>query len=281
MMSSVITKANKGRSPASQKLRSTKAKKAVSKKPQRPGKITAAPKSKKAVASKKKEASARKATPSSKKAAPKKKLARAAPSQKSVKTKKPVASGSKRVGAKAGRGTAKPAPPPKKAPSTLAAVQAFEQALKSFNRHDYASARSAFDALLQKFGDQSEIVARARTYLAICDQRLARAPAPPRNPDALYDQGVFLLNKGETREAIELFEKALRTEPRADHIHYSLSAAYARLADSTRALDALRRAISIRSVHRSHARRDPDFASLHTNEEFQRLTGFGFEFIEE
>ena len=45
--------------------------------------------------------------------------------------------------------------------------------------------------------------------------------------------------------------------------------------------DALRRAISLRSVHRSHARRDLDFASLHTNEDFQQLTGFGFDFDEE
>jgi hypothetical protein len=43
----------------------------------------------------------------------------------------------------------------------------------------------------------------------------------------------------------------------------------------------LRRAISIRNVHRSHARNDADFASLHTNEEFQQLTGFGFDFAEE
>jgi hypothetical protein len=62
---------------------------------------------------------------------------------------------------------------------------------------------------------------------------------------------------------------------------YSLAAAYARLNEPQRSLDSLRRAISIRNVHRSHARNDADFASLHTNEEFQQLTGFGFDFAEE
>lgn len=135
--------------------------------------------------------------------------------------------------------------------------------------------------MLEKFGEQHEVVARARTYLAICGQRLARAPSVPRNTDALYDQGVFELNNGNIRKAIELFEKGLKTEPRADHVLYSLAAAYSRLNEPPKALDALRRAISLRPVHRSHARRDLDFAGLHTNEEFQHLTGFGFDFTEE
>jgi tetratricopeptide (TPR) repeat protein len=150
-----------------------------------------------------------------------------------------------------------------------------------FNRQDFVSARSAFLSLLAKFSEQAEIVARVRTYLAICEQRLARAPSVPRNADALYNQGVFELNKGNPAEAIGLFEKALKVEPRADHIYYSLAAAYARLNNTPKALDALRRAIGIRPVHRSHARRDLDLASLRSNEDFQQLTGFGFDLVEE
>lgn len=150
-----------------------------------------------------------------------------------------------------------------------------------FNRQDFATAKSAFVGLLAKFGEQAEIVARVRTYLAICEQRLARSPSVPRNPDALYNQGVFQLNKGNTTEAIELFEKALKVEPRADHVYYSLAAAYARLDDAPKAMDALRRAIGIRAVHRSHARRDLDFYGLRSNEVFQQLTGFGFDLLDD
>jgi tetratricopeptide (TPR) repeat protein len=178
----------------------------------------------------------------------------------------------------------KPLPaPPKKPPSpgTLAAVRAFEQALRQFNRQDFAGAKSAFVGLLEKFSDQSEIVARVRTYLTICEQRLLRTPSVPRNVDALYNQGVFELNKGNTTESIELFEKALKVEPRADHVYYSLAAAYARLSNTPKALDALRRAIGIRPVQRSHARRDLDFVSLRSDEDFQQLTGFGFDLIDE
>jgi tetratricopeptide (TPR) repeat protein len=150
-----------------------------------------------------------------------------------------------------------------------------------FNRHDYGPAKSAFQGLQSKFGDEAEVVARARTYLAICEQRLGRAPAAPRNADALYDQGVFEFNRGGIREAVELFERALRVEPRADHVYFSLAAAHARLNDSQKALEALRRAIAIRPVHRSHARRDLDFANLRSNDDFQSLTGYGFDLIDE
>jgi tetratricopeptide (TPR) repeat protein len=185
---------------------------------------------------------------------------------------------------KASRLLPKPLPPPPKKPPTanaLAAVRAFEQALKVFNRHGFSEARSAFDALLEKFPDQAEVTAGARTYLAICEQRLSRAPSVPRDAESLYDQGVFQFNKGNTREAIDLYDKALRADPRADHVWYSLAAAYARQTDSSKALDALRRAIGIRSVHRSHARRDLDFAGLRTNHDFQQLTGFGFDLLDE
>lgn len=311
-MSSLITKATKRGLSASQKIRATKGKKAASRKPKRPGRITAAPKTKKPAIGKKlpqakksKQATAGKKLSSRtiKKAVPKKKsiavslvkrgkvVVAKRPSRQKAAAKLPAA---KKLAAKpqsrkvmlARRRALVPRPlpaPPKKppSPSTLAAVRAFEQALRLFNRQEFATAKSAFLSLLSKFAEQGEIVARVRTYLAICEQRLARAPSAPRNPDALYNQGVFQLNNGKTAEAIELFEKALKVEPRADHVYYSLAAAYARLNDAPKAMEALRRAIAIRPVHRSHARRDFDFAGLRGNEDFQQLTGFGFDLIDE
>lgn len=309
-MSGLITKTTKRRSPAPQKIRATKAKKSLARKPTRPGKITAKPKPKKATLGKKL-AVAKKANRtsvpkklavrSSRKVAKKIKKKAVSPSKRAkpgarkaltakTRASKPLAKTRakapvrKAVLARRRLLAPKPAPPPPKkppSPGTLAAVRAFEQALRLFNRHDFSGAKPAFESLLLKFAEQSEIVARARTYLAICDQKLARAPQVPRNADALYDQGIVEFNKGNTGEAIELFQKALKADPRADHVYYSLAAAHARLDDSAKALDALRRAIVIRPIHRSHARRDLDFAGLRNNESFQQLTGFGFDLIDE
>jgi tetratricopeptide (TPR) repeat protein len=320
-MSSLITKASKSRSSASKKIQAIKGKKAASRKPARPGRITAAPKAQKTAKNKKTVIAKKRLQPkksqqtvslkktSSRLAASAKKLTRKKTVAKPAasKSKRPVvASHPKKKVAKApvrkpvvSRAKAKsrrallarrrafapkPLPaPPKKPPSpgTLAAVRAFEQALRVFNRQDFVTAKSAFHSLLDKFADQADIVARVRTYLAICDQRLARTPSTPRNSDALYDRGVFEFNRGNTAEAIESFEKALKVEPRADHVLYSLAAAYARLNNVTKALEALRHAIGIRPAHRSHARRDLDFAGLRSDESFQQLTGFGFDLIHE
>lgn len=165
-------------------------------------------------------------------------------------------------------------------PEAAAAVRAFEHALKVFNRHDFSGAKLAFENILQRYGDQTEVVAGVRTYMAVCEQRLTRAPSVPRNAEGLYDRGVLECNRGNARDAIELFEKALKSEPRADHIMYSLAAAHARVGNVPKTLDYLRRAIAIRPVHRSHARRDPDFTSLHINDDFQQLVGLGLEFPE-
>lgn len=321
-MSSLSTKANKSRSSASKAVRAIKGKKAASRKPARPGTITAAPKTSKAEKAsrvqKSKKAAIEKKNPSkgkqpialkktanrsasvAKKLTPKKTNASVSKSKRTVaagskthvvKTpaRKPVSAAAKAKSRKAllaRRRAFAPRPmpaPPKKPPSpgTLAAVRAFEQALRLFNRQDFVTAKKAFDGLLDKFADQADIVARVRTYLAICDQRLARTPSTPRNSDALYDRGVFEFNRGNTAEAIESFEKALKVEPRADHVFYSLAAAYARLNNVTKALEALRHAIGIRPAHRPHARRDLDFAGLRSDESFQQLTGFGFDLVHE
>src|SRR6185369_10828718 len=220
MMSSLITKTNKSRSPASQKVRTTKAKKVADKKPQRPGKITASPKAKKAAPAKNKKsvAPSKKAAAASKKSPPKKmaKAAAVKPVKKQLAKVTPRPAPAKRAPKPVT--PAKAVQPAKKAAasSSLQAVKAFEQALRLFNRHDYAGAKEAFEGLLTRFSEQADIIAPARTYIAICDQRMARAPVVPRNADALYDQGVVQLNKGNFAEAVGLFEKGLKVEPRAD-----------------------------------------------------------------
>src|SRR5207302_5817337 len=240
--------------------KATRGKKATTRKPVRPGRITATPKTKKHPQAKTDRRPKKLNTKAAKPAAKKKittakKVAGISHARKAA-VAKPRVTGkptqklrSKRALLARRRALApKPIPaPPKRPPSpgTLAAVRAFEQALRLFNRQDFSAARPVFASLIEKFAEQAEIVARVRTYLSICEQRLARTPTVPRNSDALYNQGVFEFNKGNTKEAIELFEKALKAEPRADHVYYSLAAAYARLDNVQKALDALRHAIGI------------------------------------
>jgi tetratricopeptide (TPR) repeat protein len=162
-------------------------------------------------------------------------------------------------------------PPPQPTFDEAAALSAFESAHKEFTRGRFAEARNQFRALVDKYPTVSEVTARARTYLAVAEARLRTELAPPRDADSLYDRGVIELNRGEYVAAQELFERALKREPDAAHIHYGLAATRARLGAIDTALKSLRRALDLQPKLRIRAQRDSDLNSLRSDPEFEQL----------
>src|SRR5262249_53525164 len=104
-----------------------------------------------------------------------------------------------------------PEPPRRQLPSAV--LRAFEQAVKVFNRRQFAEAKAMFENLQPRFPNEVEIIARAQTFIQVCDQKLAHTKTLPRNADELYDRGVFALNIGDFTQARTFFEKALRLRP--------------------------------------------------------------------
>jgi tetratricopeptide (TPR) repeat protein len=162
-------------------------------------------------------------------------------------------------------------PPPQPTFDEAAALSAFESAHKEFTRGRFAEARNQFRVLVDKYPTVSEVAARARTYLTIAESRLRTELAPPRDADSLYDRGVIELNRGEYVAAQELFERALKREPEAAHIHYGLAASRARLGAIDTALKSLRRALDLQPNLRIRAQRDMDLNSLRSDPEFEQL----------
>jgi len=158
-----------------------------------------------------------------------------------------------------------------------AALKAFESAHREFTRGHFSEARLKFRALLDKYANVSEVAARARTYLAVAEARLRGDLALPRDADSLYDRGVIELNRGEYVAAQELFERALRREPEAAHIHYGLAATRARLGAIDTALESLRRALDLQPKLRIRAQRDQDLNPLRSDPEFDLLVFAGRE----
>jgi tetratricopeptide (TPR) repeat protein len=111
------------------------------------------------------------------------------------------------------------------------------------------------------------------SYLRICDSRLTAPPRAPQTPDALYDQGVLEMNRAHFDAAIEYFKRALKSQPHQPHVLYSLAAAQVRSGKADEGLETLERAVEAKEINRSHARNDPDFASLRSDERFQELVG--------
>lgn len=173
----------------------------------------------------------------------------------------------------AARAQRAPTPPPQRQPTQdeSAALRIFERAHKEFTRGRFAEARNQFRALLDKFSQVSEVAARARTYLAIAESRLRTESMLPRDADSLYDRGVIELNRGEYVAAQEMFERALKREPEAAHIHYGLAATRARLGSVDLALQSLQRALDLQPNLRVRAQHDQDLTALRNDPDFDKL----------
>jgi tetratricopeptide (TPR) repeat protein len=165
-----------------------------------------------------------------------------------------------------------PQEPPRRQVSS-AVLRAFEQAVKAFNRRQYAEAKPMFENLQTRFPNEVEIIARAQTYIQVCNQKLAHASSTPRNADELYDRGVFALNIGDFTQARTFFEKALRLRPDEPYLLYSLAATHAQTGAHDQALDYLNRSIQIQPRFRSQALNDMDFSGLRENKRFLQLLG--------
>lgn len=166
-----------------------------------------------------------------------------------------------------------PTPPPPKPPTQdeSAALVAFERAHKEFVRGRFAEARNQFRVLVDKYSQVAEVAARARTYLAIAESRLRTESILPRDADSLYDRGVIELNRGEYVAAQEMFERALKREPEAAHIHYGLAATRARLGSIDLALESLQKALDLQPNLRVRAQHDHDLNPLRNDPDFDRL----------
>jgi tetratricopeptide (TPR) repeat protein len=166
-----------------------------------------------------------------------------------------------------------PPPPPPRQPTQdeSAALAAFERAHREFVRGRFAEARNQFRILLDKFSQVAEVAARSRTYLAVAESRLRTESMLPRDADSLYDRGVIELNRGEYVAAQEMFERALKREPEAAHIHYGLAATRARLGSIDLALESLQRALDLQPSLRVRAQHDHDLNPLRNDPDFDRL----------
>ena len=267
----------------------SKAKRAAAKPAKRVAKVSARPKAKRASAAKSSarplarkpakaaKVAAKKTAPKprpkpvtkAKKAAPKP-VARKAASAKKV-TASRVKKTQKLAAVRAVRPTPAPAPPRQPTQDESAALGAFERAHKEFVRGRFAEARNQFRVLVDKYSQVSEVAARARTYLAIAESRLRTESMLPRDADSLYDRGVIELNRGEYVAAQEMFERALKREPEAAHIHYGLAATRARLGSIDLALESLQRALDLQPNLRVRAQHDHDLNPLRNDPDFDRL----------
>jgi tetratricopeptide (TPR) repeat protein len=158
-------------------------------------------------------------------------------------------------------------------PRTKAAVKLFAEATRHFYREDFSRAKEVFEKLAN--GAPSEIAARARVRIRLCDRRLSRSGPAPRTPTDYYNLGVAEINARDLERAIEHLTKADKAAPRRDEIQYALAAARSLQGNVEAALEHLKTAITLRPENRFLAQHDGDFEPLRSDPRFRSLLRSG------
>ncbi len=157
--------------------------------------------------------------------------------------------------------------------TTSAALAMLGKGVELIFQKDFKKAKSELKALLEAYPGELDILARARSYIQICDREEASLKKPQITSDQLYSLGVMVHNKANYDAAISYFLQSLEKHPDADYIYYSVAASQAMKGDLVNAIDNLRRAIELNEDSRIYAKNDSDFSALQAKKEFVDLIG--------
>jgi tetratricopeptide (TPR) repeat protein len=158
--------------------------------------------------------------------------------------------------------------------ATAAALTLLEKGIKLIYQKDFKKARIELKSLLADYPGESEILARARIYLQICEREETAHRKPVIGNDQLYALGVIEHNRGNYDKAISHFRNSLDKHQQSDHIFYSLAASLAMKGEIAEALRNLQKAVELNEENRVYAKNDSDFTPLHGQKEFDDLVGW-------
>ena len=158
--------------------------------------------------------------------------------------------------------------------TTASALAQLEKGIESIYRKDFKKAFAELKSLIEKYPNETEITASARSYIDICIRNEARHKKPAMaTHNQTYAMGIMEHNKANYDKAIAHFQQSLEKYPCADYIYYSIAASLALKGDVSAAIENLRKAVELNRDSRIHAKNDPDFTALEGNTEFFELIG--------
>ena len=145
--------------------------------------------------------------------------------------------------------------------------------MRALQRHDYPGAAIQFRTIMERYPEERELQERSHLYLRVCERETARRPPTPQTPqERVSAQLTVAFNAGDTSAALDDLDASAVRFPESDHAHYIMSVALASKGDSPKAIDYLRRAITLNPENRALARQDPDLEPLRSADEFFDLT---------
>jgi len=159
--------------------------------------------------------------------------------------------------------TAAPAAPPE--------FKEFEKGLQALFKKDLKSASDSFEKFISAHPEHPTAVERARVYRSIAKRRLESSSLSAGNPQEQRLHGVLLANRGDTKAAVSLLQKAIKAEPQTDLGHFLLASVAAEDGDTSIAIEHLRSAIQLNPLNRVFAHNLEEFETIRDQAAFQEL----------
>jgi tetratricopeptide (TPR) repeat protein len=157
--------------------------------------------------------------------------------------------------------------------TTSAALVILGKGVELIFQKDFRKAKNELKSLLQMYPGELDILARARSYIQICEREEANLKKPAASADQLYALGILEHNRANYDAAISYFLQSLAKHPKADYIYYSIAASQAKKGDSAKSIESLRKAVALNEDSRIYAKNDSDFSALQAEREFAELVG--------
>ncbi len=152
------------------------------------------------------------------------------------------------------------------------ALTAYGEALKEFHKGKFEKAAEMLKSLLEKHSAEREFADRARTYLAICEERLKpREAAVPKTFEDFCHHGVYRMNRHEYDEAQKMLDKAAKLNPDSPIVAYLSAALLAATNKPDEALESLRKAIQADKFYKILAQNESGFEPLWEDKRFKLM----------
>jgi len=151
------------------------------------------------------------------------------------------------------------------------ALSLYSQGIKDFRKGDYEKAQASFEALMEKYPEEHELVDRARVYLTICQRAPKKESFSPRTLDDYLFYAQMKINQGDSAGALKLLEKALEFKREEGRIYFLMATAYLQNGQQEEALEALKKAVQKDKTLAILAQNEPDFEPLWEDKRFKIL----------
>ncbi len=147
----------------------------------------------------------------------------------------------------------------------------WEEAAKAFQHREFKKAMDLFKNFIEQHPKESEMVARAESYISICKRLIEREEFTPKTYRDYINLGVFYINSKSPKEAISALNKALEKTPRDPFAYFLMSIAYSQMGDNTKCFEFLEKAVEKDEYLKVLAHNISDFMQYWGNEKFEKI----------